>query len=232
MTPVKIRKTAMFVFYGTESERNLSLFFLHPEAWGLSFYLCLQTLKRRRFMRKSSIMLLAGALALAGTAAYAASSDVHHMKVRLADGTIANIEYTGDVAPKISVVNRPLSLADFAPRIGFMSPGFTSVGMAPGFQNIDAMIDAQMRMMQQQMAQVNAMMAMPMMNANAPINAAFGKMSPGAHFCAQSMSITTDAKGNQHVTRKVAGDCGGGANAAVAHEAPRAPAHLGKDNSI
>lgn len=178
-------------------------------------------------MRKSSLMLLAGALALAGTAAYAASSDVHHMKVRLADGTVANITYTGDVAPKISVVNRPLSLADFAPRVGFMS-----VGMPPGFQNIDAMIDAQMRMMQQQMRQMNAMMAMPMMNMNAPIQAAFGKMSPGAHFCAQSMSVTMDANGKQHVTRKMAGDCGGGANAAVAHEVPKAPAHLAHDNSI
>lgn len=162
-------------------------------------------------MRKSSLVLLAGALALAGTAAYAASSDVHHMKVRLADGTVANVTYTGDVAPKISVVSQPLSLADFAPRVGFV-PAF---GMAPGLQNIDAMIDAQMRMMQRQMAQMNALMAVPMMNANAPIEAAFGKMSPGAHFCAQSMSVTLDAHGQQHVTRKTAGDCGG-ANAASA----------------
>jgi len=176
-------------------------------------------------MRKTTMALMAGALALAGTAAYAASSDVHHMKVRLADGTVANVTYTGDVAPKISVVHTPLSLTDFAP--GFM-PAFAA---PPGFQTIDAMIDAQMRMMQRQMAQVNAMMAMPMMNMNAPIEAAFGKMSPGAHFCAQSMSVTLDANGKQHVTRKTAGNCGG-ANAAVAHEAPKAPAHLGKDNSI
>ena len=57
-------------------------------------------------MRKIQTVLLAGALALAGTAAFAASSDVHHMKVRLADGSVANIEYTGDIAPKVSLAPR------------------------------------------------------------------------------------------------------------------------------
>lgn len=175
-------------------------------------------------MRKTTIALMAGALALAGTAAWAANDNVHHMTVRLADGTVANVTYTGDVAPKIDVVHRPMSLAEFAPRIGFV-PAF---GMAPGFQRIDAMIDAQMRAMQRQM---NALMAVPMMNSNAPMEAAFGKTAPGAHFCAQSMSVTFDANGKQHVTRKTAGDCGG-ANTAVAHEAPKASTPVAHDNSI
>ena len=160
-------------------------------------------------MRKSTIALMAGALALAGTAAWAANDDVHHMTVRLADGSVANIEYTGDVAPKVSIVPQR-SLADFAP--GFMP--FVN------FQQIDAMMDAQMRAMQRQ---INAMMAMPM-GVNAPIEAAFGKMPAGSNFCAQSVRITTDANGKQNIERKTAGNCGGGA---VSAPAEHAPAHHG-----
>ena len=147
-------------------------------------------------MKKTTIALVAGALALAGTAAFAASNDVHHMTVRLADGSVANIEYTGDVAPKVSLAApRPMSLADFAPQFG----------VAPGFAQIDAMMNAQMRAMQQQ---VNAMMALPL-GANAPMEAAFGKMPAGSHFCAQSVQITTDANGKQNIVRHSAGNCGG-----------------------
>ena len=156
-------------------------------------------------MRKIHTALLAGALALAGTAAFAASSDVHHMKVRLADGSVANIEYTGDVAPKVSLAApRPMDFAAFAPQFGF----------APfaGFEQIDAMMNAQMRQMQQQ---INAMMAMPW-NSNAPIEAAFGKS--GGNFCAQSVRITTDANGKQNIERKTAGNCGGGSVSAPAQQ--------------
>jgi hypothetical protein len=157
-------------------------------------------------MRKTTITLMAGALALAGTAAWAASDNVHHMTVRLADGSVANIEYTGDVAPKVTIrEGAPMSLADFAPM-----PGFAPFA---GFQQIDAMMNAQMRAMQRQ---VNAMMAMPMMGANAPIEAAFGKMPAGSHFCAQSVRITTDANGKQNIERKTAGNCGSGAASAPA----------------
>jgi hypothetical protein len=69
-----------------------------------------------------------------------------------------------------------------------------------------------MRQMQQQ---INAMMAMPF-SANAPIEAAFGKA--GGNFCAQSVSITTDANGKQNIQRKTAGNCGGGAVSAPAQQ--------------
>jgi hypothetical protein len=163
-------------------------------------------------MRKiHTALIAAGALALAGSVAYAASSDVHHMRVRLADGSVANIEYTGNVAPKVSLAApQPLAFAafpQFGPQLGFASFG-------GGFDQIAAQMDAQMRAMQQQMNAVDAMMAMPM-KANAPIDTAFGKMAPGAHFCAQSVSITTGANGKQNIVRKMAGDCVGGANASA-----------------
>lgn len=162
-------------------------------------------------MRNIHTALLAGALALVGTAAFAAGNNVHHMTVRLADGSVANIEYTGDVAPKISLAApRPMDFAAFAPQFGF----------APfaGFERVDAMMNAQMRQMQQQ---INAMMALPL-GANGPIEAAFGKA--GGNFCAQSVRITTDANGKQNIERKTAGNCGG---AAVSAPAERAPAHRG-----
>ncbi|MGN6147885.1 MAG: hypothetical protein ACTHPD_05040, partial [Rhizomicrobium sp.] len=85
-------------------------------------------------MRKTTMALMAGALALAGTAAWAASSDVHHMTVRLADGSVANIEYTGDVAPKVSIrEGAPMSLADFAP--------LPRAAPFADFQQIDAMMN-------------------------------------------------------------------------------------------
>ncbi|MBS0275486.1 MAG: hypothetical protein JSR55_14135 [Proteobacteria bacterium] len=156
-------------------------------------------------MRKTTIALMAGALALAGTAAFAASDNVHHMTVRLADGSVASIEYTGNVAPKVSIrEGQPMSLADFAPM-----PGFAPFA---GFQQIDAMMNAQMRQMQQQ---IDAMMAMPL-GANAPIEAAFGKT--GGTFCAQSVRITTDANGKQNIERKTAGNCGGAAISAPAQQ--------------
>ncbi|HSM96124.1 MAG TPA: hypothetical protein VLT91_08775 [Rhizomicrobium sp.] len=161
-------------------------------------------------MNKTTIALAAGALALAGTAAFAASDNVHHMTVRLADGSVANIEYTGDVAPKVSLAApRPMSLADFAPQFG-LSP-------FAGFEQIDAMMDAQMRAMQRH---IDAMMALPL-GANAPIEAAFGKMPASSHFCAQSVQITTDASGKQNIVRHSAGNCGANAMAPAEHRQVR-----------
>jgi hypothetical protein len=55
-------------------------------------------------MRFARPTILAGgaALLLAGTAA-AAAEKLHTMNVALPDGSVAQIDYTGDVAPRISV---------------------------------------------------------------------------------------------------------------------------------
>jgi hypothetical protein len=164
-------------------------------------------------MRKiQSALLGAAALALAGTAALAASSDVHHMTVRLADGSTAQIEYTGDVAPRVSIQPmRPLGFAAFGPQVAFAPFG--------DFARIRAQMDAQMHRMMQQ---AHAMMAMPM-GGNGAIEAAFGKM-PGAHFCSQSVRITTDANGKQNVERHSSGDCGGASDKpAAADHSPQLP---------
>jgi hypothetical protein len=54
--------------------------------------------------RKLRTTVLIGAAALAlSSVALAASRDVHHMNVELADGSVARIEYRGDIAPVLRI---------------------------------------------------------------------------------------------------------------------------------
>lgn len=162
-------------------------------------------------MRKlPTLLLAAGAVALAGTAALAASADIHHMKLRLADGSVATIEYTGDVAPKISVMPVAPGMIAFAPQFGM--PDFARMQA-----DMDRRLAVAMTHMHQQMQIMNAMMHDPgfATNANGPISAAFGSASGNGSFCARSVSITTDANGKQHVERHQAGNCGGAPSAAA-----------------
>ncbi len=59
-------------------------------------------------MRTLPALALAGvaAAALAGTA-IAASPRTHVMNVPLPDGSVARVEYIGEVAPKVTVAPRP-----------------------------------------------------------------------------------------------------------------------------
>jgi len=56
-------------------------------------------------MRKLRTAVLAGIAALAvASVGLAAGRDIHSMKVNLPDGSVARIDYQGDVAPKVMVV--------------------------------------------------------------------------------------------------------------------------------
>ena len=65
-------------------------------------------------MRKALAIVLAGlgAVTIAGAAA-ATSGDTHTLTVPLPDGSTANIEYVGNVAPRVTVT--PAPLAPFGP---------------------------------------------------------------------------------------------------------------------
>lgn len=175
-------------------------------------------------MRKLPIVLAAGALALAGTAAYAASnnSDVHHMTLRMPDGGIAQIEYTGNVAPKISVA--PMTQADFdafAPQAAFMP--------IADFARIQADMNRQMNAMLEQVDAMNAYMARAFAHANGPIEATLNGMPQGnanattlistssdGNFCERSVEVSI-VNGKRNVVRHQSGNCG---NAAADHVAP------------
>ena len=73
---------------------------------------------------RSLIIAGVAVFALAGPAAVAAQPmpAVHHMTVRLDDGSVAEIEYTGDVAPKVVFQREPLSAAAIGWRSAFDWP--------------------------------------------------------------------------------------------------------------
>lgn len=158
-------------------------------------------------MRKLPLILGAGALALAGTAALAASgSNVHTMSVNLPDGGVANIEYTGNVAPKVDIrAGVPGDLAAFAPGGAFA--GF------PDFARIDAAMDRQMNEM---LRQARAMMATP--SASMPFEANFAAVpsgnpgwfisaGKGGNFCERSVEVTV-VNGKRSVHEQTHGNCG------------------------
>lgn len=173
-------------------------------------------------MRQFPIFLVAGALALGGTAAYAAGN-VHHMTLRMPDGGVAQIEYTGDVAPKISIA--PMTQADFdafAPPAAFMP--------ATDFASIQADMNRQMSAMVHEIDAMNADMARAF--ANAPIEAGLNGVprgngnvttlisaANGGNFCERSMEVSI-VNGKKNVVRHQSGNCGG-------TTAEHAPAHRG-----
>jgi hypothetical protein len=67
-------------------------------------------------MMKTTSTLVLGAigLGLAGTA-LASANDLHTMKVALPDGSVALVQYHGDVAPQIQVAQPVVSVEDFWP---------------------------------------------------------------------------------------------------------------------
>jgi hypothetical protein len=164
-------------------------------------------------MKKSAFLAGIAALALAGTAAWAADSNMHEMTVQLPGGGVEHIQYTGDVAPKIRVV--PMAAM---PRIAFMPMAFGFPDMA----QIQAHMAAQMAQMHAMIAHANAMAAQSFATtSNGPMAVSTG----GAHgyFCAHSVQITTDAHGKQNVVEHTAGNCGGSSNQTSApanHPAP------------
>lgn len=91
-----------------------------------------------------SVLLGAAALSLAGACvAEAATSDLHTMLVNLPDGSVAQVHYHGDVAPRISVQPAEAMPVAFA-----MPDPFAQMAM------VSAMMDQQANMMMQQAARL------------------------------------------------------------------------------
>jgi hypothetical protein len=174
-------------------------------------------------MRKIRTAVLAGVAAVAtiGTA-LAASHDGHVMKVGLPDGTVARIEYEGEVAPKVAVV--PAS--SVAP-IAWLDP----FGPAPFalFDRIAADMDQQSDLM---MRQVRAW-PLPAMAGDGKIDLtalrslppgtvsySFVSTTNGGSTCSRSVQVTSLGSGQQpKVVSNSSGDCGEAPSATVAHPA-------------
>ena len=156
------------------------------------------SLIRKTLFAGAAVCALAGAASLT---AHAQTPDTHVMTVRLPDGSLQRIEYTGNVPPRIEIV--PVSR---------MTPAQMQMAESPFamMQRISAAMDAQM----DQMFRAFGPMMAP---SGAPITAAFGGMpAAGSGMCFHSVQVTYNGTGQPHVVSQTSGDCGSGAPKASA----------------
>jgi hypothetical protein len=161
----------------------------------IALYLDPNPTSAETLMKAMKPLLLASlaAVAVGGYAglARAGAPDVKTMTVQLPGGGIEEIEYTGDVAPQVSLLPA------------------TPAAMADPFAAL-AQISAEMD--QQAAAMMNAMDAMAAGGMGPPgalVPAAFGQM-PLNGACVQSLQITSLGNGQApQVVSRTSGDCGG-----------------------
>lgn len=182
-----------------------------------------------RFTRK--IILAGGAALLAlGTAAVAADK-LHTMNVALPDGSVAQIQYTGDVAPKVAL----------AP------PDAIRVALADPFAELDrvaAMMEARQQAMMQQAAALEQAAAQGGAGAPGQLTVV-SDLPAGAHYtyvssttdargCTQTVEYRSDGGSQQpKVTRTSAGSCDKAtSDAPVPASAPKAPQAQGPGTKV
>lgn len=164
-------------------------------------------------MRKLPAFAFAGAAALTVAGAALAATDNHHvMNVSLPDGSVAHVEYVGNVAPKVMV--QPASPGEFS----WAAMAF------PSFAGFDRMIEQVNR-------ETEAMMHRAQQIANqapgkaAPYVASFGNMpesatsttivsySSNGRTCTRTTESVSQGAGKApKVTSSVTGDCGAATN--------------------
>lgn len=181
-------------------------------------------------MRKLHAALLAagGAALVAGTA-YAAGR-LHTMNVALPDGSVAQISYEGDVAPKVAIVPAQAAAQDPFAEMQRMSAMMQARHEAMMRQSAEL----QQRIQQQVQTQVTAAQqgeagqyaqtpGQIVVSTNAPAGSYSYSMvssSSGANGCTQVMEMRSDGSSKEpQVTRTSSGDCSG-----VQKNAPAAPA--------
>jgi hypothetical protein len=182
-------------------------------------------------MRLARTTILAGgaALLLAGTAAYAAEK-IHTMNVSLPDGSVAQIEYTGDVAPTVS-----------------FAPAEARAAYADPFAELDrvaAYMEAQHQAMMQQFAALQQAAAIAGAGAPGQLTVV-GDLPEGASYsyyssttdangCTQTVEYSSDGSGAEpKVTRTSAGSCDKATtDAPVPASAPQQPAPEGPGTKV
>ena len=162
------------------------------------------------FVRKLPAFAFAGiaAVTLAGTA-LAATADHHVMNVSLPDGSVAHVEYVGNVAPKVTVDPRPLGDFGWAPMA------------LPSFAGFDRMIE-QMQRQSQEMVRQAQQMARQSATGAAPYVAAYGNVPAGqtsttvitisnnGKTCTRSTEVVSQGPGKPpKVTSNASGSCDG-----------------------
>lgn len=153
-------------------------------------------------MRKAHAMILAGlgAVSLTGAAA-ATSQKTHMMSVPLTDGSVARIEYVGDVPPKVTIEPRPF---------GRIAPlGIFDRSMLDMRRQMDAMI-----------RRMNELSRRPIARGPGMYVADYGSMPAGStsvtvvsttnggKTCTRTTEVTAQGAGKPpKVVENVSGDC-------------------------
>jgi len=176
-------------------------------------------------MRTFSSALLVGAAALS-LVAVPAFAQTHVMTVSLPDGGTAQIEYTGNIPPRVVIGNAPAPLPVFAA----MPTIFGGESPFAMMQRISAEMDRQAAAM---FRQVDAMTARA--QSGQPIEVGFGNVPPGTSgysfvstissngVCSRSVEITSTGNGDApRVVSHRSGNCGPGAPGSTSARLPAA----------
>jgi hypothetical protein len=180
-------------------------------------------------MRTFHQALVAGGAAVAigvSGAAFAQSANSDVMTVRLPDGGIAQIRYTGNVAPRVSFSEAPAPVEVFAPTPSL----FGSDSPFAAMERISAEMDRQATAM---FRQADTLLVQP--GSGQLTEAALRSLPPGSQsysfvstmsgsgVCSQSVEITSPGNGQKpRVVRHSSGDCGPSGGAAGSANLPSA----------
>ncbi len=149
-------------------------------------------------MRTAKDLVVAGAavLALAGGTGVALAQTLHSMTVGLPGGGFAQIQFSGNIAPKVAFLPEP-------PAAEYRYP-------ASPFTVLDR-ISAQMdRDMDALMSDVAAALPLVDLPPDTAQHSVVSTMSGDGRFCMRSVEITREAPGARpHVVRHTSGDCRG-----------------------
>lgn len=162
-------------------------------------------------MKKLPTIALAGAagLALAGTA-HALGTDRHVMNVQLPDGSVAHVEYVGDVAPKVTIEpGRAVSQSEWGPSF---------VGFDRMMADMDRQTQAMVRQAQEMARQARTVPGAPLVASfgNAPAGASSSETivsySNGGSTCTRTTESVSQGPGKPPKVRSsVSGNCATGA---------------------
>ena len=172
-------------------------------------------------MMKKSTSLVLGAigLGLAGTA-LAAANDLHTMKVALPDGSVALVQYHGDVAPQVQVAQPVVSVDDSWP---FAEMAAQMAQLEAQSRAMIAQAQAQAVALQREAAAHPGQAVTVVSDGKAPAGVSYWTSvtttSNGKGSCTQTTSWSSDGTGKPQMTQASSGDCD-----AVKRDGPAVPA--------
>jgi hypothetical protein len=186
-------------------------------------------------MRIWQSSLLAGvaaaAIGFSGAAApaLAQSSETRIMTVQLPGGGVARIEYTGNVAPRLSFSTAAAPVAAFQSMPAWFGPGSPFAQL----DRISAELNREAAAMFQRAERLAAEARSGPLTETAMQNLPPGSQSysfistmSGNHFCSESIEMTRSANGAPHVVRHTSGNCSampGAGSIALPNAAPAIP---------